>query len=121
MEVRLALVFMIWRHPHLIVLDEVTTHLDFYAVQALGRALRIFNDALLIVSHDRFLVRPVIEGYTELLQLDEDDGSDEEEESKAEQQRSLHLLEKGELKLLEKGMREFEESSEARVDKLLIA
>lgn len=95
MEVRLALACIIWKHAHLLVLDEVTTHLDFYTVQALGTALRVFDGALLIVSHDRFLVESVIEGYTELLQLDEDNGSDdEEEESKAEQQRSLHLLEK---------------------------
>lgn len=93
--VRLALACIIWKHAHLLVLDEVTTHLDFYTVQALGTALRVFDGALLIVSHDRFLVESVIEGYTELLQLDEDNGSDdEEEESKAEQQRSLHLLEK---------------------------
>ena len=48
--------------PHLLVMDEITTHLDFHAVIALASALSSFNGALLLVSHDRYLIRTVIEG-----------------------------------------------------------
>ncbi|KAK3358576.1 putative ABC transporter [Lasiosphaeria ovina] len=120
--VRLALACIIWKHPHLLVLDEVTTHLDFYTVQALGRALRGFNGALLLVSHDRFFVKSVIEGAAELMGSDEEDeGSDAEEQVKAEMKRNLYLMKKGKLTLLANGVRDFEESLESRVDKLLAA
>ncbi|KAK3997790.1 putative ABC ATPase [Cladorrhinum sp. PSN332] len=121
--VRLALACILWKHPQLLVLDEVTTHLDFYTVQALGRALRAFNGAILLVSHDRFFVKSVIEGNAELLGIDEDDEEelDDEEQTKAEMQRSLYLMKKGKLALLENGVRDFEQSLESKVDKLLAA
>lgn len=119
---RLALARIVWNHPHLLVLDEVTTHLDFYTVQALSRALRAFNGALLIVSHDRFFVKSVIEGDVGLLGIDEEEEEeDEEEQTRAEMKRDLYLMKKGKLTRLGNGVREFEETLESRVDKLLAA
>lgn len=117
-KVRLALACIVWDHPHLLVLDEITTHLDFYTVVALAKALRAFNGAMVLVSHDRFLTKAVIEGDTELLGLEEDDSEDEEEEMAGKLRRNLYLLKGGGLKLLEHGVSDFEESLEKRVAKL---
>ena len=106
-------------HPHLLVLDEVTTHLDFYTVIALGKALRAFNGALLLVSHDRFLVKAVVDRNTDLLALDDDELSSDEEDV-AELQHSLFLLKKGRLMRLDRGMRDYEESLEKSLAKLSI-
>ena len=63
MKVRLALACIVWKHPHLLVLDEVTTHLDFYTVQALGRALRGHSTApCSSCPTTAYLVKFVIEG-----------------------------------------------------------
>lgn len=58
---RLGLVLILWKHPNLLVLDEVTTHLDYRTINALAEALSKFNDAILFVTHDRFMVRTGIE------------------------------------------------------------
>ena len=108
-----------WDHPHLLVLDEITTHLDFYTVVALGKALKAFNGALLLVSHDRFLMKSVIEGDIDLLGLDEEE-PESVEEAEVELQRSLYLLKNGDLKRLEHGVQEFEGSLEKRLAKLAV-
>lgn len=118
-KVRLALARTVWDHPHLLVLDEITTHLDFYTVVAVAKALKAFNGALLLVSHDRFLMKSVIEGNTDSLGLDEEE-PESEEEAEAELQRSLYLLKKGNLERLEHGVQEFEGSLEKRVAKLAV-
>ena len=118
-KVRLALACIVWDHPHLLVLDKITTRLDFYTVVALGKALKAFNGALLLISHDRFLMKSVIEGDTELLGLDEKE-PESGEEAEAELQRSLYLLKTGNLKRLEHGVQEFEGSLEKGVAKLAV-
>jgi len=110
----------VWKHPHLLVLDEVTTNLDFYTVQALSRALRAFNGALFIVSHDRFFIKSVIELDSELLGLDEDNLTNEDEEE-TDLKQTLYLMKKGKLNLLEHGIQDFEQSLESRVAKLLLS
>ncbi|KAL8830870.1 MAG: hypothetical protein Q9191_001195 [Dirinaria sp. TL-2023a] len=115
--VRLALARIVCRHPHLLVLDEITTHLDFYTVIALGKALRAFNGALLLASHDRFLIKSIVDGDTELLAWDDDELESDEEEV-AELQHSLLLLKKGKLTHLDRGMRDYEESLEKSLAKL---
>jgi ATPase subunit of ABC transporter with duplicated ATPase domains len=108
----------VWSHPHLLVLDEITTHLDFYTVVALAKALRAFNGAILLVTHDRFLIKSVIQGNTELLGLDEEEESESEAEIQAQLQRPLYRLKNGGLSLLERGLQGFEEDLEKRVAKL---
>ncbi|KAI4208771.1 MAG: hypothetical protein LQ349_009646, partial [Xanthoria aureola] len=117
-KVRLALACIVWDHPYLLVLDEITTYLDFYTVVALAKALRAFNGAIVLVLHDRFLIKAVIEGDTELLGLEEDDSEDEEEEMAGKLRRNLYLLKGRGLKLLEHGVSDFKESLEKRVVKL---
>ena len=107
-----------WDHPHLLVLDEITTHLNFYTVVTLAKALRAFISAIVLVSHDHFLTKAVIEGDTKLLGLEEDYSKDEEEEMARKLQRNLYLLKDRGLKLLEHGVGDFEESLEKRVVKL---
>lgn len=54
---RLALAFIVWQKPNLLLLDEPTNHLDLEMRQALSMALQEYEGAMLLVSHDRFLVR----------------------------------------------------------------
>ncbi|KAK7408554.1 hypothetical protein QQX98_009259 [Neonectria punicea] len=55
----------------------------FYTVRALARALREFNGVLLVVSHDRFFIKSVVEGNAQLLGLDEDEPADSDEKERA--------------------------------------
>lgn len=48
--------------PHLLILDEPTTHLDSDTILALISALKKYTGAILVVSHDRFFIRALIEG-----------------------------------------------------------
>lgn len=53
---RLALAWIVWQQPHLILLDEPTNHLDLEMRQALALALQSFSGAMVLVSHDRQLI-----------------------------------------------------------------
>ncbi|KNG87804.1 ABC transporter [Aspergillus nomiae NRRL 13137] len=121
--VRLALAKVIWNSPHLLVLDEITTHLDFHTVTALATALSSFNGAIILVSHDRFLVRSVIEGKRdEEHQLDDDfEGVDEETDESRSRRRAVYVLKGGKLKEQSKGVEQFEQSLVKRVQKMLPA
>jgi len=118
--VRLALALMLWKSPQLLVLDEITTHLDFYTVAALSNALSQWNGAILLVSHDRFIIRRVVEGEKPE-EGEEDDpgpGEDEEEETR---RREVYLLKGGKLTLQTAGVSGFEQSLEKRVQKLSVS
>jgi ATP-binding cassette subfamily F protein 3 len=54
---RLALALLVYRRPNLLLLDEPTNHLDLEMRQALSVALQEFAGAMVIVSHDRHLLR----------------------------------------------------------------
>jgi ATP-binding cassette subfamily F protein 3 len=56
-KVRLAFAKLIWNPPHLLILDEVTTHLDSDTIIGLIFALREYEGAVLAVSHDRHFIR----------------------------------------------------------------
>jgi len=54
---RLALALLVYRKPNLLLLDEPTNHLDLEMRQALAQALQDFTGAMVLVSHDRHLLR----------------------------------------------------------------
>ncbi|MDH3894548.1 MAG: ATP-binding cassette domain-containing protein, partial [Chromatiales bacterium] len=54
---RLALALLVYQRPNLLLLDEPTNHLDLEMRQALAVALQDFSGAMVIVSHDRHLLR----------------------------------------------------------------
>nr|POE87815.1 abc transporter f family member 3 [Quercus suber] len=117
-KVRLALAKILWTPPHLLILDEVTTHLDADTIQALALALRKYEGAILIITHDRFFMRCVVEGESSktmarnVVAEDDDDGdsdsgsTDEDEHVK---EGVVYRLSKGTLTKLERGMQQYEE------------
>lgn len=117
--VRLALARLLWRSPQLLVLDEITTHLDFHTVTALAEALTSWPGAIVIVSHDRFMVRRVVQGEKDRVEGEEDEEDDEEDEEEEVRKRTVYLLKAGLMKALPDGVAAFESSLEKRVQKLL--
>lgn len=55
-KARLALALLVWQAPNLLLLDEPTNHLDLEMRNALTMALQSYQGALILVSHDRYLI-----------------------------------------------------------------
>ena len=60
---RLALALIVWQRPNLLLLDEPTNHLDLEMRHALTLALQSFTGAMIIVSHDRHLLRTTCDAF----------------------------------------------------------
>ncbi len=60
-KARLVLALLAWQRPNLLLLDEPTNHLDLDMRQALTLALQGFEGALVLVSHDRHLLRTTVD------------------------------------------------------------
>ena len=58
-KARLVLALIIWHRPNLLLLDEPTNHLDLEMRLALNQALQGFEGSVILVSHDRHLLRSV--------------------------------------------------------------
>ncbi|KAI9801026.1 MAG: hypothetical protein M1825_003560 [Sarcosagium campestre] len=142
-KVRLALAKLFCNvSPHLLILDEVTTHLDADTVLALLKALRRYSGAILVVTHDRFFMRCLVEGASLRGRAndedddDDDDGDDSDDDYDGDDSDGeldgkgpggsgggaghtfrpargrVYRIVKGRLKLLPGGMNEYEEIAE---------
>ncbi len=60
-KARLALAMVVWQRPNLLVLDEPTNHLDLEMRHAMEVALQGYEGALIVVSHDRHMLRNTVE------------------------------------------------------------
>ena len=60
-KARLSLALIVWQKPNLLLLDEPTNHLDLETREALAVALAQFEGTLVLVSHDRHLLRATTE------------------------------------------------------------
>jgi ATP-binding cassette, subfamily F, member 3 len=56
-KARLALALLVWQRPNLLLLDEPTNHLDIEMREALAEALQDFDATLVVVAHDRHLLK----------------------------------------------------------------
>lgn len=62
-KARLVLALLIYQKPNLLLLDEPTNHLDLEMRHALGMALQEYEGAMILVSHDRHLLRAVTDEF----------------------------------------------------------
>ena len=62
-KARLVLCMLVWQRPNLLLLDEPTNHLDLATREALAMALNEFEGTLMLVSHDRALLRSVCDEF----------------------------------------------------------
>ena len=62
-KARLVLALLVYQRPNLLLLDEPTNHLDLDMRHALSMALQVFEGAMVIVSHDRHLLKSVTDEY----------------------------------------------------------
>jgi ATP-binding cassette subfamily F protein 3 len=62
-KARLALALIVWQRPNLLLLDEPTNHLDLETREALTDALAQFDGTLVLVSHDRHLLRATTDTF----------------------------------------------------------
>ena len=100
--------------PDILVLDEISTHLDADTVQNLASELRHYHGAVCLVSHDRWFLEAVLE--------EGDSRQDDEEEGgvndRISSEGTLFWLNRGKVKRLEGGMHEFEEKMRRRAVKM---
>ncbi|MGC4062084.1 MAG: ATP-binding cassette domain-containing protein [Aquabacterium sp.] len=62
-KARLVLALVVWQRPNLLLLDEPTNHLDLTTREALSMALNEFEGTVMLVSHDRALLREVCDEF----------------------------------------------------------
>ena len=62
-KARLVLAMLVWQRPNLLLLDEPTNHLDLATREALSMALNEFEGTVLLVSHDRALLRETCDEF----------------------------------------------------------
>lgn len=112
-QARLALALIVYQKPNLLLLDEPTNHLDLQMREALTLALSQYDGALLLVSHDRFL----LESITNKLylvdngHLSEFTGDLEDYKNYVIEKRRLHKENQKELKRQNKDTKEVKNSS----------
>jgi ATPase subunit of ABC transporter with duplicated ATPase domains len=116
--VRLALSLLFLDPPHVFILDEPSTHLDLATVSALAQALQEYDGAVVLVSHDRFMIRTIIEG--EPVAVDDSEDDEEERRDGGEEDRRRRLVyevKAGKAKQLNGGVAAWETTLEKKLAK----
>ncbi|OAL40021.1 hypothetical protein AYO20_00439 [Fonsecaea nubica] len=116
-RVRVALAEVFFNSPHLLILDEVTTHLDADTIDALIEALKYWEGALLVITHDRHFMRCVVDGEKPV-GIEGEEESSQESDSDAGTAGTVYHVRKAGLRRLERGMQQYEEIVGRTVDKL---
>lgn len=117
--VRLALCLLFLDPPHVFILDEPSTHLDLATVSALARALQQYDGAVVLVSHDRFMIRTIIEGEP----VDPHDSEDEDadhgrhDDDEEHRRRVVYEVRAGKIKQLDGGIGAWETRLEKKLTK----
>ena len=62
-KARLALALIVWKKPNILLLDEPSNHLDLEMRHALELALQGYEGALVVISHDRHLLRNIVDEF----------------------------------------------------------
>lgn len=62
-KARLVLAMLVWQRPNLLLLDEPTNHLDLITREALAMAINQFEGSVMLVSHDRAMLRSVCDEF----------------------------------------------------------
>jgi ATP-binding cassette subfamily F protein 3 len=94
---------------------KVTTHLDTDTILSLIVALKAYDGALLVVTHDRFFMRAVVEGesaysISNVQQEDQtEDESEDDDEDESKKPGIVYRMFKGQLRLLHDGMNQYED------------
>ncbi|KAJ8592908.1 P-loop containing nucleoside triphosphate hydrolase protein [Rhizopogon salebrosus TDB-379] len=106
---RVALAMILYDAPHVLVLDEITNHLDMGTVDRLVEALEGFEGALVLVSHDVWFMKQLMEG-------EEEDG-DDDDDSNVKEERAFYVVRGGAVSRWEKGMDAYVEAVMKKVKK----
>ncbi|EGN95068.1 hypothetical protein SERLA73DRAFT_113824 [Serpula lacrymans var. lacrymans S7.3] len=106
---RIALALVLQNAPHVLVLDEITNHLDMGTVEKLVDALKEFTGTLILVSHDVWFLK-------QLMEEEEDDGDGPEEESEF-LRREFYIVKNGQVGKWESDMDAYVETVMGKVRK----
>ncbi|MDO9023277.1 ATP-binding cassette domain-containing protein [Zwartia sp.] len=114
-KARLALSLIVWQKPNLLLLDEPSNHLDVETREALTTALAEFGGSMLLVSHDRHLLRTTVDSFWIVADggVQEFDGDLEDYRDWLAQHQSN--ARKQEARKLESGMRQISDASLAHL------
>ncbi|KAK9761288.1 hypothetical protein K7432_013923 [Basidiobolus ranarum] len=85
---RVALAVSMLTNPHLLLLDEITNHLDLESIKGLGEALQTFEGSVIVISHDQYFVQETC-------------GPPEEEDASEPSKSSIYVVKKRGIHLIE--------------------
>jgi ATP-binding cassette, subfamily F, member 3 len=119
-RVRVTLAKVFFSSPHLLVLDEVTTHLDADTIDALIGALKSWQGGLLVITHDRHFMRCVVDRERPTRAGDNAHESDSDDSEDGGSPGTVYHVRKTGLRKLDRGMQQYEEIVQKTVDKLAV-
>lgn len=97
---RVVLAMILYDEPHVLILDEITNHLDMGTIDLLVESLAAFAGCLVLVSHDFWFLKQLMEPQ----QGDDDDDDDEAAALERQVKNEIYSLRAGVFKRWEKGL-----------------